>query len=200
MVNNKPVSPAPLRYPLELLDEGLLEEEELLDEEELDELDDEELEEELEELDDDELEELDEEEFDDALLDETELQEELLDTELLTLLLLLLLFSAEEDTEVALYEENALAEWDACSPFSTRTAAIIAPPTFRVKRLNRKVARISGVLAPARTLEAAGANGKSIQANRKSWGVGVGGLGSGIDLPLPFQGKLLSAHCGLEKG
>jgi len=108
------------------------------------------------------------------LLDETELQEELLDTELLTLLLLLLLFSAEEETDVALYDENtlleehALAAWDACSPFSTRTAAIIAPPTFRVKRLNRKVARISGVLAPARTLEAAGANGKSIQANFKS--------------------------------
>jgi len=99
------------------------------------------------------------------LLDETELQEELLDTELLTLLLL---FGAEEELDDALYDENALAVWDACSPFSTRTAAIIAPPTFRVKRLNRKVARTSGVLAPARTLEAAGANGKSIQASFKS--------------------------------
>jgi hypothetical protein len=92
----------------------------------------------------------------------------------LTLLLLLLVLSEEEETDVVLceediwLEENVLAEWNACSLLSTRTAAIIAPPTFRVRRLNRIVARTSGVSAPAKILEAAGANGKSIQANFKS--------------------------------
>jgi len=111
------------------------------------------------------------------------------------LLLLLLLLSAEEETDVTLFEEdtlleeNILADQDACSLLSTRTAAIMAPPTFRVRRLSRRVAKISGVSAPARILEAAGANGKSIQANFRSRGDGVGfslGLDGGVGLSLPF--------------
>jgi hypothetical protein len=212
--------PSLSRYPLELLDEELdeLDEEELDgldDEEELDELDEED---ELEELDEpDELDELEDElwleELEDAtwldefwdeteldeLPDETELHEELLDEELLTLLLLLLVLSAEEETDVVLYdedpllEENVLAVQNACSLLSTCTAAMIAPPTFKVSRLNRRVAKISGVSAPANILEAAGANGKSIQANFRSRGDGVEPsfwLGDDVDLSFPFQDVL----------
>lgn len=135
------------------------------------------------------------------------------------LLLLLLLFSAEEEPDVALYEENilldekalaeedalldqkplaeedilleenVLAEKDVCSPLSTCTAASIAPPTFRVRRLKRRVARISGVSAPDKALEAAGANGSSIQANFRSRRDGVGpplGSDDDVDPSLPF--------------
>ncbi|CAD0093008.1 unnamed protein product [Aureobasidium mustum] len=174
----------------ELLEEELLDEEDELDEEELDEdeLDDELLDDELEdELDE---EELDDEELDDELPDETLLHEELLDEELLTLLLLLLPLSDEaeplalanqalfdedmfcvEDVlpkEDMLLEENVLYEEDASSPLCTCTAAIITPPTLNGRRLNNSVARTLGVSAPARALDAAGANGKSNQANRKS--------------------------------
>jgi hypothetical protein len=118
------------------------------------------------------------------------LHKELLEDELLTLLLLLLLLSVEEEplayVEVAfpkddifleedvlpeedmLLEENVLDKEDASSRLCTSTAAITAPPTFRVSRLNNNVARTLGVSAPAKALEAAGANGKSIQANRRS--------------------------------
>jgi hypothetical protein len=127
----------------------------------------------------------------------------------LTLLLLLLVLSAEEEADVALYDEdillevNVLADQNACSLLSTCTAAMIAPPTFRVSRLNSRVARISGVSAPAKTLEAAGANGKSIQANLKSRGDGVEpslGVGDGVDLSLPFQGKLPMVQGAFEEG
>jgi hypothetical protein len=127
----------------------------------------------------------------------------------LTLLLLLLDLSADEETDVALYdevpllEENVLADQNACSLLSTRTAAMIAPPTFKVSRLNRRVAKISGVSAPANMLEAAGANGKSIQANFRSRGDGVElsfGLNDGVDLSLPFQGKLPIVQGAFEEG
>jgi hypothetical protein len=127
----------------------------------------------------------------------------------LTLLLLLLVLSAEEETDVALYdedpllEENALADQKVCSLLSTCTAAMIAPPTFKVSRLNRRVAKISGVSAPANILEAAGANGKSIQANFRSRGDGVEpslGLGDGVDLSLPFQGKFPMVQGAFEEG
>lgn len=118
------------------------------------------------------------------------LHEELLEEELLTLLLLLLLLSEEEEqlayVEVAvpeediffeedvlpeedmLLEENVLDEEDASSRLCTSTAAITAPPTFKVRRLNNSVAMTLGVSAPAKALDAAGANGKSNQANRRS--------------------------------
>lgn len=120
------------------------------------------------------------------------LHEELLELEeeLPTLLLLLLLLSdekeplvfvdvalSEEDTfceedlwpeEDMLLEENTFEEEDTVSRLCTCTAAIAAPPTLRVRRLNKNVARTFGVSAPANALDAAGANGKSIQANFRS--------------------------------
>jgi hypothetical protein len=59
------------------------------------------------------------------------------------------------------------------------------------------------VSTPAKTLDAAGANGKSIQANFKSRGDGVEsslGLCDGVDLRLSFQGKLPMVNGALDEG
>lgn len=64
-----------------------------------------------------------------------------------------------------------------------------------MKRLRRSVAMIAGVSAPARALEAAGANGRSLQASRRSSGDGVDGFGFSVggDTPrgLAFVGTCM---------
>lgn len=63
---------------------------------------------------------------------------------------------------------------------------------------------IAGVSAPARALEAAGANGRSLQASRRSSGDGFDGFGFSVggDTPrgLAFVGMLLERNGPLGAG